>query len=113
MGGQPVTAIGGPNSMFCIASEALGAMVYSLADVRRALASVVGKTDDELASQAFCQGELREPPALIVPKLCLLASVMDHCAMSQVSFRPCTGSCPGLLISDEHYRDEQGHGVKR
>jgi len=103
LSGKPVTAIGGPNSMFCVASEALGETVYALADLQRALQTVVGKTDAELATRPFCQGELREPAGLIVSKLCLLIAVMAHCSIAKVSFRLCTGSCPGLLISEERY----------
>lgn len=103
--GSSVTAIGGPNSMFCVASEALGNTTYSSADVKCALQGVVDLTDDEMASRPFCQGELREPPGLIVPKLCLLLAVMEHCAFAGVHFCPAIGSCHGLLISQEKYTD--------
>lgn len=103
LSGKDVTAIGGPNSQFHIAWELLGVERYTLPDVQRALAEVVGKSDEEMALLPCCRGELREPPGLIVPKLCLLMSVMEHCSISSVTFRLCTGSCPGLLISDERY----------
>lgn len=105
--GQRVTAIGGPNSMFAVASEALGATRYSLTELQRVLATVVDCSDDDLLARPFCQGELREPPGLIVPKICLLTSVMEHCRMAEVHFTPCTGSCPGLLISEERYSPSQ------
>jgi len=101
--GAAVTAIGGPNSMFAVAHEAIGAKTFVLAEVRRALASVIGMSDEAMASKPFCQGPLREPPGLIVPKLCLLVAVMEHMELTEVAFCPSIGSCQGLLISDERY----------
>ncbi|CAK9085201.1 unnamed protein product [Durusdinium trenchii] len=51
-----VTAIGGPNSMFCVAFEALGKRQYRPSEIREVLKSVVDQTDEELSSRAFCQG---------------------------------------------------------
>ena len=96
-------AIGGPNSMFCVASEALGVLKYGTADVRRVLEGPVGLSDSELASKVFCEGELREPPAYIVPKLCLLLAVLEHCGIAEVKYCHAIGSCPGMLISDDMF----------
>jgi len=101
--GSHVTAIGGPNSMFCVACEVLGVSSYALAELRRALSLVVGLTDDELLKMRCCQGDLREPPSLIVSKICLLLAVVEHCSIDQVTFCPAIGSCQGLLISEERY----------
>mmetsp|Transcript_69174 Transcript_69174/g.181219 ORF Transcript_69174/g.181219 Transcript_69174/m.181219 type:complete len:115 (-) Transcript_69174:14-358(-) len=98
-----VTAIGGPNSMFCVTSEALGTSSYSLGDVRRALSEALGLSDEEMASRPYCQGELREPAAYIVPKIAQLAAVMEHCEIAEVGFCPSIGSCAGLLISEDRY----------
>lgn len=103
LSGSSTTAIGGPNSMFCVASEALGINVFDVSSLRHALEGVVGSTDEELAARAFCQGELREPPSYIVPKLCLLLAVAEHSNMEQITFCPAIGSCQGLLISDDMY----------
>mmetsp|Transcript_129457 Transcript_129457/g.402656 ORF Transcript_129457/g.402656 Transcript_129457/m.402656 type:complete len:329 (-) Transcript_129457:593-1579(-) len=103
--GRSVTAIGGPNSMFCVVCECLGdTAAFAAADVRRALHGATGLTDEEMASRPYCQGELREPPSLIVPKLCLLLAVMEHCAIAEVRFCPAIGSCPGLLISSGRFK---------
>lgn len=101
--GGRVTAIGGPNSMFCVAAEACGKEVFTQADVEGVLASVVGQSDDDLKARAFCQGELKEPPGLIVPKICLLLCVMKHCGFADVRFCAAVGSCPGILISDSYF----------
>eukprot|EP00429_Kryptoperidinium_foliaceum_P005773 CAMPEP_0176023944 /NCGR_PEP_ID=MMETSP0120_2-20121206/11689_1 /TAXON_ID=160619 /ORGANISM="Kryptoperidinium foliaceum, Strain CCMP 1326" /LENGTH=318 /DNA_ID=CAMNT_0017357111 /DNA_START=38 /DNA_END=991 /DNA_ORIENTATION=- len=98
--GASVTAIGGPNSMFCVANEALHSRSYTVSEARRALVSVLDLPDAEMAAKPFCQGELKEPPGLIVPKVCLLVAVMEHAAMAAVHFCPSIGSCQGLLISD-------------
>eukprot|EP00933_Yihiella_yeosuensis_P070560 TRINITY_DN78677_c0_g1_i1.p1 TRINITY_DN78677_c0_g1~~TRINITY_DN78677_c0_g1_i1.p1 ORF type:complete len:331 (-),score=67.62 TRINITY_DN78677_c0_g1_i1:535-1386(-) len=103
LNGSVVTAIGGPNSMFCVAKEALGQDEYDQASVRKALEGVLNKSDEDLSKEVFCQGELKEPPALIVPKICLLLAVMEHCSVQKVSFHPAIGSCPGLLISENCY----------
>eukprot|EP00928_Gymnodinium_smaydae_P073629 TRINITY_DN567_c0_g2_i1.p1 TRINITY_DN567_c0_g2~~TRINITY_DN567_c0_g2_i1.p1 ORF type:complete len:343 (-),score=28.24 TRINITY_DN567_c0_g2_i1:55-1020(-) len=99
--GSYVTAIGGPNCMFCVASEALGVRKYQAADVRRAVESAVVCSDADMLTKPYCQGELREPPAYIVPKLCQLLAVIEHCCIREVSYHSCIGSCPGMLISDE------------
>eukprot|EP00931_Biecheleriopsis_adriatica_P005311 TRINITY_DN106837_c0_g1_i1.p1 TRINITY_DN106837_c0_g1~~TRINITY_DN106837_c0_g1_i1.p1 ORF type:complete len:341 (+),score=71.65 TRINITY_DN106837_c0_g1_i1:45-1025(+) len=95
-----VTAIGGPNSMFTVTCEALGKTRYAADDVRSALRGVLEHTDAELASEPFCQGELREPPAYIVPKICQLLAVIEHCGIKEVHFCSAIGSCPGMLISN-------------
>ncbi|CAJ1404150.1 unnamed protein product [Effrenium voratum] len=98
--GGEVTAIGGPNSMFCVASEALERRSYQAHDIRAVLGELLGLTDEELMTRAFCQGELREPPGFIIPKLALLLAVMEHCQLKEVQFCAAIGSCPGLLIGD-------------
>lgn len=117
-----VAAIGGPNSMFCVACEALGMglskqskeasaegdssschFTITVQAIRDVLLDVIGKSDDELLQYAFCQGQLREPPAFILPKLILLLAVMEHCEMEKVFFYKTIGSCPGMLISDEMF----------
>mmetsp|Transcript_44355 Transcript_44355/g.105017 ORF Transcript_44355/g.105017 Transcript_44355/m.105017 type:complete len:325 (+) Transcript_44355:122-1096(+) len=103
LAGTEVVAIGGINCMFKVTSEVLGRTRYTLADVRSALQSIVGLSDEDLAQMACCKGELREPPGLIVPKVCLLLAVMEHCGMAEVSFCPAVGSCPGVLIDDKRY----------
>ncbi|CAK9034100.1 FK506-binding protein 2 (Peptidyl-prolyl cis-trans isomerase) (PPIase) (Rotamase) [Durusdinium trenchii] len=107
-----VTAIGGPNSMFCVAFEALGKRQYRPSEIREVLKSVVDQTDEELSSRAFCQGELREPPGYIVPKIALLLAVMEHCEISEVHFCSTIGSCPGLLISDEYFQTLENARLK-
>lgn len=103
--GKRLTAIGGPNSMFCVTSEALGTSTYALGDVRRALSSVLDLADADMAPKPYCQGELREPAAYIVPKIALLVAVMEHCEIAEVHFCASIGSCAGLLISEERYKE--------
>lgn len=104
--GKRITAIGGHNSMFCIASEALSVSSYGAAHVRQALDSVAGFTDEDFAPMAFCQGDLREPAAYIVPKLCLLRAVMEHCEIEEVKYYSAIGSCAGMLISEDLFAAE-------
>ena len=51
-----VAAIGGPNSMFCVACEALGQREYTASAIREVLLDVTGKSDNELLLRPFCQG---------------------------------------------------------
>lgn len=55
-------------------------------------------------SDRWAQGDLREPPGYIVPKLALLLAVMEHCEMTEVHFCSTIGSCPGLLVSEQFFR---------
>ena len=41
---------------FCVAFEALGKRQYTSSDVHTVLNDIVGKSDEELSSKAFCQG---------------------------------------------------------
>lgn len=104
-GASTVTAIGGINSMFAVAAQALESTAYTAADVRRALDDAVGLTDEEMAERPYCQGSLREPAGFIVPKLALLLAVMTRCEMHAVQYCSAIGSCPGLLISEQRYAD--------
>jgi len=90
--------------MFCVASEVLQSNTYDAAAVWRGMDTVTGLSDLEMSTMSCCSGALREPPGLIVSKLCLLAAVIEHCNIRQVHFVPATGSCQGLLISEEHFR---------
>jgi len=99
--GQTVTAIGGPNSMFAVATECIGVDAYTLKEVESALADSLNRTDEELAVKHG--GELREPTGLVCPKLALLVAVMQRCEIKEVSFKSAVGSCSGLLISSGRY----------
>lgn len=98
-----ITALGGPNSMFVVTSQALGQATYGPSDVRRALTATLGLEDSKLAAMPFCQGANREPPAYVVPKICLLLAVMEHCDIKEVQVRSAIGSCPGMLVSDDFF----------
>lgn len=102
--GSKVTAIGGPNSMFCIAFEALGKRHFNSTEICTVLNSLIGQSDEQLSTQAFCQGDLREAPGYILPKIALLLSVMEHCEIAEVHFCSAIGSCAGLLISDDFFQ---------
>jgi len=102
-----VTAIGGPNSLFCLASEISGKQTFSKADVEAALATVLDLTDAELTAR-HCQGEFRDPPSFICPKLCLLLAVTSVCGLADVTFQEAIGSCPGLLLSADRYPEANG-----
>ena len=108
VGAAEVVAIGGSNSMFCLATEILAELgcqsvtTFSARDARRALDAVVGRTEEELFA-AYCDRDLADPPSFVVPKMALLSAVMDACKLPQVTFQPAIGSCAGMLVSDDLY----------
>ena len=107
-----VLAIGGPNSIFQLAltvlrSDELQAYPrYDIEcvtpdDVRVALQFCTGKEDSEL--QKFVDFPFADSASLIVPKLALLYSVMQH--INLTAYRPvfCSGSCAGLITLDRFW----------
>jgi exopolyphosphatase/guanosine-5'-triphosphate,3'-diphosphate pyrophosphatase len=103
---ETITSIGGPNSMFSVASSVLGgASTMSSETIRDALVQCVGKSDAEL--QHLVDFEFADPVCLVVPKLCLFHSVAAHLArkrLKSVRFQPCIGSCAGLLVTEGLWR---------
>ena len=103
---EAITAIGGPNSMFSVASSVLGgASEMSSETIHDALLKCLGKTDSEL--QYLIDFEFADPVSLIVPKLCLFHVVALHLARKRlrtVRFQPCIGSCAGLLVTEGLWR---------
>lgn len=112
-GCEGVVAIGGPNSMFRLATEIVGALEGSVpalsftpAQVRKALGAVIGRSEADLTA-AYCNRELADPASFVVPKMALLLAVMDACQLPRVTFQPAVGSCAGILVSNELYLEDQ------
>ena len=120
-----VTAIGGPNSIFqlactvlsCVKKSRSNSLVeseakkefnetfvvdsFSLSDVRMAINECVDRSDDYL--KKFLNFPNADPTTIIVPKLCLLYSVMKHTGIESVKAVCCIGSCGGVLITERFY----------
>ena len=92
-----VTAIGGPNSMFCVASEALGEHKYTPSAIRKVLFDVIGKTDDELLLCRFCQGccpyICSHQFCSFCPEIGLLTLSKESCGSLLPSFSPRSPFC--------------------
>ena len=108
-----VVAIGGPNSIFQLACTVLtekrksvdGAMPeggkvssFTMADVRLAIEECVDR--DDLYLQKYLVFPNADPATIVVPKLCLLYSVMKHTGIGRVKAVDCIGSCGGILITN-------------
>eukprot|EP00041_Stephanoeca_diplocostata_P013272 m.232502 g.232502 ORF g.232502 m.232502 type:complete len:373 (-) comp19277_c0_seq2:244-1362(-) len=101
-----VLGIGGPNAIFCLASEVLGGQAeYTAAEIRSAISKVVGHTDNELAAQ-WCTKDNSDPPKFVVTKLCLLCAVMELLHIRRVRFVPVIGCCAGVLVSEKYFPAE-------
>lgn len=115
-----VVAIGGPNSIFQLACTVLNAMKkssknrnftdtsevcsFTLADVRSAIEECVDRSDEYL--QKYLAFPNADPVTIVVPKLCLLYSVMKLTRIGKVKAVNCIGSCAGILITDRFYTPE-------
>lgn len=99
--------------MFCLATEIIGAAseegpgaparrTFTPDEVRRALNTVVGRSEADLAA-AYCAKDLSDPASFVVPKMALLLAVMGACELPQVRFQPAIGSCAGILVSEDLY----------
>lgn len=112
-----VVAIGGPNSIFQLACTVLNAMkksskndiftdtsevsTFTLGDVRSAIEECVDRSDEYL--QKYLVFPNADPVTIVVPKLCLLYSVMKVTRIGKVKAVNCIGSCAGILITDRFY----------
>ena len=115
--GASIVAIGGWNCLFATALRALRSLVggafavdaaaasggahgaagsFTLADARRALSAVCGKTDDELLLVSG-SGEEAESPRFVVPKIALLVAIASHLGLERIQYVPATGGCAGLM----------------
>lgn len=94
--GSTVIAIGGPYSPFKIASIATGKTEYTKEEIWNALHTLIGSTDQQL--KAFPE------PEMVIPRLTLLISVMDHFEIGKVRYIPTVGSTWGIFISPEFWK---------
>ena len=110
-GAALVTSIGGPNSIFRLVEQVSAQLEpstvatppprrFDVAAVRRALEARCGLSDAELAALGHSEVEM------VVPKLCLLQSVLEACEIGAFEYVEAIGSCAGLLISNERFPDE-------
>lgn len=96
----PVVAIGGPYSAFKIASLAIGDVNFTKEQVLDAITDLVDCTDSEL--------EDFPEPEMVIPRLTLVYTVMDHFNIPIVNYRETTGSTLGIFISPQFWA-----GVRR
>ena len=105
------TSIGGPNSIFRLVEQVTEQLEpstvatppprrFDVAAVRRALEARCGLSDAEL--EALGHSEV----TMVVPKLCLLQSVLEVCEIGAFLYVEAIGSCAGLLISNERFAAE-------
>ena len=93
-----IVGIGGPTCLFRLMQEALGGTQdsFTAADARRAIEENVDKDDDWLAA--------RYPqPKMVLPKMVLLSTVMEHAGFDSVRYEEAVGSCPGVLVSATYW----------
>lgn len=90
-----VVAIGGVDCMAAIASAVVGSRTVTAAAVADAVQRLCGRTDDELA-------HLRQP-AMVLPKLLLMHTVMDAFGIAEAEYCPSNGCNPALLVSGSYF----------
>lgn len=130
---KSVTAIGGLNSVFFLASTIISSLASSKdnrdkeeiasgnlhniksSEFEQDLITSYTATEvrnaithcinkDDSQLVQFMSHAHADPPSLIVPKLALLLSVMLHTGIERVDFVEAIGSCPGVLISEEYWQ---------
>lgn len=87
---KKIVSFGSYTSIFSTGKIATGKESYTRAELYEAIQKFTGKTDAQLTI-------FPEPPKTIVG-LTLLYSVMNHCAMDNMTFVSTNGLCEGLLI---------------
>lgn len=81
-----VVGLGGPTSMFALASVHVGSPVFTSFHVQQVFDQVQEKDREN-----------------VLPKLVLLAELMDAYSIARVTYMPLNGSCLGLLASRDKY----------
>ena len=74
---------------------------FTLSDVRTAIDECIDRSDDYLKKFLFFPNA--DPTTIIVPKLCLLYSVMKRTGIQKVKAVCCIGSCGGVLVTEKFY----------
>lgn len=95
--GSPVVAIGGPTSIFNVATILLGRTApteITAGDIALAIEQAVGHNDQDLVTRWT---QALSEPEMVVPKLALMLAVMRKFDMASVRYCPSNGSCPGVL----------------
>lgn len=93
-----VVAIGGGTSIFDMVKIALGKNIFDKAEVWSVIESLAGKTDQELS----------DFPAktMLMPKLALLYSIMDHFGINSVQNCHAIGSTFGMFMDQNYWNNE-------
>jgi len=100
-----VYAIGGTNSIFQLATDVVGKPTFTVDMVKSAVDRLVGQTDAELA--VWCQRLNSDKASLVLPKLCLLYSVMTELKIQQVHMAKAVGCCAGIMRSSAYYATDK------
>ncbi|CAD7968525.1 unnamed protein product [Amoebophrya sp. A25] len=100
---EEVLGIGGPDGIFRVAGDLVGKPFFSYTsdELRKAILSeekFLGKSMDWLTNQ-YCNFPGAESALYLFPKACSLLVVMEHLKLKRVHWRPCVGSCLGMLLS--------------
>lgn len=89
---RSIVAIGGRDCLFAIATSALDNQnEFDVELVWRVIRDLCGKTDEEL--------HLFPQPEMVIPKLVLLATVMQQFSLPRVQYFRTNGLCEGLLLN--------------
>jgi hypothetical protein len=86
-----VVAIGGSFSAFQLAAQATKKQIYTKEDIWQAIVDLTGRTDEELAQ--FPE------PAMVIPRLTLVYTLMKHYNIPKVHSFSTVGSTLGILMS--------------
>jgi len=123
-GSQGVVAIGGRNSMFFLLADMVNSGVcdafvngedlgtvqvdsdncpesceLTAAAAKAAIKAAAGCSEDDLAKQ-WCWRPNSDPPAMVLPKLCLIAASLESFGISSFVWSRTVGNCPGIAISE-------------
>jgi len=126
-GSQGVVAIGGRNSMFFLLADMIHSGVcdafaangeeedlgsvqvdndgspesceLTAAAAKAAIKAAAGCSEEELA-QRWCWRPNSDPPAMVLPKLCLIVASMESFGITSFSWSRTVGNCPGICISE-------------
>lgn len=97
-GTKEVVSFGGYTSIFATGQLATGKELYTRAEILEAIEKFAGKSDDQLST-------FPEPREAVVG-LALLHAVMNHCGFNKMIYKRTNGSCEGLLIIPQYWRNE-------
>ena len=95
-----VIGIGGPTSIFSVASKALGKTTFTKEELHTALYAYAHKENSDPALQLLDPVE----PQSVLTRLMLMYAIMEKLALTSITYKSANGNTLGIMLSPEFWK---------